>query len=88
MNLSELIPRNWCWYDFILFSKCTFCKQSHQSNHELDFHYWKNCPFLTKCLHCHDIVKISDLNSHLLSSFETLFDDSDHMGFMMFFNFR
>ncbi|CRK99639.1 CLUMA_CG012950, isoform A [Clunio marinus] len=47
--------------------KCTFCNTIVQSNHELDFHYWKICPFLTKCENCRDIVKVADLNSHLLS---------------------
>lgn len=62
------------WFDAIQCvnsprSKCNFCETICQSNHELDFHYWKICPFLSKCENCRDVVKISDLNNHLLSSF-------------------
>ncbi|CAO1406817.1 unnamed protein product [Diamesa serratosioi] len=45
---------------------CAFCEWKTDEAQELDKHYWKFCPFLTKCSQCHTIMKVSDLNDHLI----------------------
>jgi len=32
----------------------------------LDTHFWKECPMLTSCPKCEQVIEISDLNEHLL----------------------
>ncbi|XP_067620255.1 centrosomal protein of 104 kDa isoform X2 [Eurosta solidaginis] len=39
------------------------CSSSDQS--QLDRHYWKSCPFLTKCPQCIQVLEVAALNYHL-----------------------
>jgi centrosomal protein CEP104 len=47
---------------------CMFCgKQDPTWNEDgLDLHYWKECPFLSPCHACEQIVEIAGLPEHLL----------------------
>ena len=36
----------------------------------MEYHYWKDCPVLTECTHCHQVIEIESLNGHLLSECE------------------
>ncbi|XP_068139975.1 centrosomal protein of 104 kDa isoform X1 [Drosophila tropicalis] len=46
---------------------CPFCDWSCSGNDasQLDRHYWKTCPFLTKCPQCSQVLEVAALNYHL-----------------------
>lgn len=48
--------------------RCSFCDWSYSSNDpdQLDKHYWKACPILTKCPQCTQVLEVAAFNSHLL----------------------
>lgn len=48
--------------------RCSFCDWSYSSGDpdQLDKHYWKACPILTKCPQCTQVLEVAALNSHLL----------------------
>lgn len=54
------------------FTKCMFCGKSEGGWTEdmLDLHYWKECPLLTPCPACAQIVEIAGLPEHLLEECE------------------
>lgn len=54
------------------FTKCMFCGKSESGWTEdmLDLHYWKECPLLTPCPACAQIVEIAGLPEHLLEECE------------------
>ncbi|EDV32027.1 uncharacterized protein Dana_GF14244, isoform A [Drosophila ananassae] len=47
--------------------RCPFCEWScaGSDTSQLDRHYWKSCPFLTKCPQCSQVLEIAALNYHL-----------------------
>ncbi|XP_070615112.1 centrosomal protein of 104 kDa isoform X2 [Erythrolamprus reginae] len=51
---------------------CIFCGERDESFTEegLDLHYWKNCPMLTRCDFCKQVVEIASLTEHLLTECE------------------
>ena len=51
---------------------CQFCgKYEIGWNQEaLDVHFWKDCPMLTPCPGCQQILEISGLNDHLMNECE------------------
>jgi centrosomal protein CEP104 len=32
----------------------------------MDLHFWKDCPLLTECPHCNQVIEIETYNTHLL----------------------
>lgn len=48
--------------------RCSFCDWSYNNSDpdQLDKHYWKACPVLTKCPQCTQVLEVAALNSHLL----------------------
>ncbi|KAH8283064.1 hypothetical protein KR054_011978 [Drosophila jambulina] len=46
---------------------CPFCDWSCAGSdvNQLDRHYWKSCPFLTKCPQCSQVLEVAALNYHL-----------------------
>lgn len=61
----------------IRYSNCPFCGWccSGSDAGQLDRHYWKACPFLTKCPQCSQVLEVAALNYHLTSEF---YSDSKH----------
>lgn len=47
---------------------CPFCN-SEIENEDLDKHYWKSCPLLTKCPQCSLVLEIGAFSAHLISVF-------------------
>lgn len=47
---------------------CPFCN-SEIENEDLDKHYWKSCPLLTKCPQCSLVLEIGAFSAHLISGF-------------------
>ncbi|KAH8412862.1 hypothetical protein KR009_006346 [Drosophila setifemur] len=47
--------------------RCPFCDWSCAGSDasQLDRHYWKTCPFLTKCPQCSQVLEVAALNYHL-----------------------
>mmetsp|Transcript_24759 Transcript_24759/g.41875 ORF Transcript_24759/g.41875 Transcript_24759/m.41875 type:complete len:844 (+) Transcript_24759:164-2695(+) len=58
--------------DDAVFTTCMFCGKSDNSWNEdgLDLHYWKECPLLSPCPACAQIVEIAGLPEHLLDECE------------------
>lgn len=54
------------------YTVCMFCGKSDPSWNEdgLDLHYWKECPLLSPCHACAQIVEIAGLPEHLLDECE------------------
>ena len=54
------------------FTKCMFCEESNKGWNEdaLDLHYWKDCPLLSPCPACAQVVEIAGLPEHLLDECE------------------
>lgn len=51
--------------------RCPFCDWSCQGEQtHLDRHYWKSCPFLTKCPQCSQVLEVAALNYHLTKECE------------------
>ena len=49
---------------------CNFCQrvdQAFTNSDHFDIHLWKECPMLTICSQCMQVVEISDYNAHQLS---------------------
>lgn len=46
---------------------CPFCNEILTEGDDLDKHYWKSCPLLTKCPQCSLVLEISSFSSHLLT---------------------
>jgi len=51
---------------------CEFCDRHDPSFTEeaLDVHYWRECPMLTECQLCTQVIEISRLHAHLLDECE------------------
>lgn len=48
-------------------NRCPFCDWSYNGEAEqLDKHYWKACPVLTKCPQCSQVLEVAALCTHLL----------------------
>lgn len=47
---------------------CNFCHRTDPSFNEesLDIHYWKECPMLTCCWECEQVIEIKQIEEHLL----------------------
>jgi len=59
------------------FRRCPFCDWScvGSDTSQLDRHYWKTCPFLSKCPQCSQVLEVAALNYHLTSKFnESLYN--------------
>lgn len=54
------------------YTVCMFCGKKDKSWNEdgLDLHYWKECPLLSPCHACAQIVEIASLPEHLLDECE------------------
>lgn len=52
---------------------CQFC--GHQdptfTPERVDVHYWRECPMLTQCKHCQQVIEISSLRAHLCEECES-----------------
>jgi len=48
--------------------QCNFCLRVDPSFNEesLDIHYWKECPMLTTCWECDQVIEIAQIEDHLL----------------------
>lgn len=47
-------------------NRCSFCDWSYDGDAEqLDKHYWKACPILTKCPQCSQVLEVAALSTHL-----------------------
>lgn len=47
---------------------CPFCDWEYNGvQDELDKHFWKACPILTKCPQCRQVLEVAALNVHLTS---------------------
>lgn len=47
-------------------NRCSFCDWIYSGDSdELDKHYWKACPMLTKCPQCAQVLEVSALCNHL-----------------------
>ncbi|KAG4074994.1 hypothetical protein HA402_014573 [Bradysia odoriphaga] len=45
---------------------CPFCDWEYNgAQDELDKHFWKACPILTKCPQCRQVLEVAALNAHL-----------------------
>jgi centrosomal protein CEP104 len=51
---------------------CQFCGQEDPTftDEKLDMHYWQDCPILTSCKQCEQIIEIPTLHEHLLGECE------------------
>lgn len=49
-------------------NRCPFCDWAYSGEvgDQLDKHYWKACPMLTKCPQCSQVLEVASFNSHLL----------------------
>ena len=48
---------------------CQFCgayDEGFADAERLDMHYWRDCPMLTACGQCGQIIEVADLNRHLV----------------------
>jgi centrosomal protein CEP104 len=36
----------------------------------MDLHFWRDCPLLTECKHCSQVIEIETINHHLLHECE------------------
>jgi len=54
--------------------QCNFCLQLDPSfNPEsIDIHYFKECPMLTLCWECHQVVEVKNMEEHLLEECEEM----------------
>lgn len=52
---------------------CQFCGMHDPAftGESMDLHYWRECPMLTQCEHCQQVVEISSLRSHLCEECES-----------------
>ncbi|CAE8587429.1 unnamed protein product, partial [Polarella glacialis] len=51
---------------------CQFCKREDPSftPAALDVHYWRECPMLSACTLCEQVIEISRMHSHLVEECE------------------
>jgi len=51
---------------------CQFCCRKDPSFTEdaLDMHYWRECPMLSSCPQCEQVIEVSMMNDHLLNECE------------------
>ncbi len=51
---------------------CNFCGRYDESfNQEsIDLHYWKECPMLTECWECNQVIEVQQLSEHLVEECE------------------
>jgi centrosomal protein CEP104 len=51
---------------------CQFCGEEDPSftDEKLDLHYWQDCPMLTSCKQCEQVIEIPTLDEHLLEECE------------------
>lgn len=55
-------------------SNCPFCDWSYVGDAtQLDKHFWKACPILTKCPQCSQVLEVAALNMHLTSKCDIWF---------------
>lgn len=55
-------------------NNCPFCDWNYIGHSsQLDKHFWKACPILTKCPQCSQVLEVSALNLHLASKFCSIF---------------
>ncbi|XP_071448433.1 centrosomal protein of 104 kDa [Hetaerina americana] len=48
---------------------CVFCLERNKAfsaEEGLNLHYWRNCPMLTRCSHCRQVIEVSALSAHLI----------------------
>jgi len=52
---------------------CQFCgiEDPTFTGETMDVHYWRECPLLTQCEHCQQVVEVSGLRSHLCEECES-----------------
>lgn len=51
-------------------NRCPFCDWPYDGDAEqLDKHYWKACPILTKCPQCSQVLEVAALCTHLTGSY-------------------
>ncbi|XP_058824558.1 centrosomal protein of 104 kDa isoform X2 [Topomyia yanbarensis] len=51
--------------------RCPFCDWiCHGDPTQLDKHYWKSCPVLTKCPQCSQILEVAAVTAHLINECE------------------
>lgn len=52
---------------------CQFCGRRDPAftPEALDVHYWRDCPMLTQCSFCQQVIEISTLRSHLIEECES-----------------
>lgn len=46
---------------------CPFCDEVIYGPDDLDKHYWKSCPLLTKCPQCSLVLEVGSFSAHLIS---------------------
>lgn len=46
-------------------NRCPFCDWPYENAEQLDKHYWKCCPILTKCPQCSQVLEVAALCTHL-----------------------
>lgn len=56
---------------------CPFCDVGLSENEDMDKHYWKVCPLLTKCPQCSLVLEIGSFSSHLISKKYFELDEED-----------
>lgn len=50
-------------------ARCQFCGRgdpTFANSETMDLHFWKDCPMLTECAYCNQVIEIETLNQHLL----------------------
>lgn len=64
---------DWDEYDDLPPFVCQFCQREDPSftPEALDVHYWRECPWLTECEFCQQVIEISTLRSHLCEECES-----------------
>lgn len=72
INGKEQLPRKASNSDSIEDSecenRCPFCDWPYNGSEQLDKHYWKACPVLTKCPQCSQVLEVAALCAHLTSN--------------------
>ncbi|XP_055298769.1 centrosomal protein of 104 kDa isoform X2 [Sitodiplosis mosellana] len=46
-------------------NRCPFCDWPYNDAEQLDKHYWKACPILTKCPQCSQVLEVAAICTHL-----------------------
>eukprot|EP00928_Gymnodinium_smaydae_P012291 TRINITY_DN14465_c0_g1_i2.p1 TRINITY_DN14465_c0_g1~~TRINITY_DN14465_c0_g1_i2.p1 ORF type:complete len:391 (-),score=78.50 TRINITY_DN14465_c0_g1_i2:115-1287(-) len=60
--------------DFVAEFTCQFCGRQDPTftPEALDVHYWRECPMLTQCELCQQVIEISTLRAHLMEECEVV----------------